>query len=476
MLLEPDEIEDLVLGELAQSALYGARFRENAARALLIPRRRPGQRTPLWQQRLKAQSLLQVARRYPQFPIVLETYRECLQDVFDLPALRGILRGLQTRELAVVDVETPTASPFASSLLFDYVATYMYEDDTPPEERRAQALSLDRDLLRELMGVEELRELLDLGAIEQVEASLRPAPRNADELHDLLRRAGPLVDGEYDRGFAETLLRERRALRVKLGGSELLVAVEDAGLVRDAFGVVPPGGVPDVFLEPVEAPLRAVLRRYAKTHGPFTTAEVADRFLLEHARIDAELASLELADELVRGELRPGGTEREWCDPDVLRRIRRATLAVLRREVEPAEQAAFGRFLPAWHGIGRRQTLREALVPLQAVALPAALWESEVLPRRVPAFRPADLDVLCATGDVVWVGAGLDRVAVYFRDDARVLGPPGADAPPEGPTAEAIRAALDGACRSSGPTSWRRRRSRPRTCSRRSGSSSGPGR
>jgi ATP-dependent helicase Lhr and Lhr-like helicase len=442
LLLEPDEIEDLVLGELAQSALYGARFRENAARALLIPRRRPGQRTPLWQQRLKAQSLLQVARRYPQFPIVLETYRECLQDVFDLPALRGILRGLQTRELAVVDVETPTASPFASSLLFDYVATYMYEDDTPPEERRAQALSLDRDLLRELMGVEELRELLDLGAIEQVDASLRPAPRNADELHDLLRRAGPLVDGEYDRGFAETLLRERRAIRVKLGGSDLLVAAEDAGLVRDAFGVVPPGGVPDVFLEPVEAPLRAVLRRYAKTHGPFTTAEVADRFLLEHARVDAELASLELADELVRGELRPGGSEREWCEPDVLRRIRRATLAVLRREVEPAEQSAFGRFLPAWHGIGRRQTLREALVPLQAVALPAVLWESEVLPRRVPAFRPADLDVLCATGDVVWVGAGLDRVAVYFRDDARVLGPPGADVPPEGPTAEAIRAAL----------------------------------
>ena len=254
LLLEPDEIEDLLLGELAQSALYGARFRENAARALLIPRRRPGQRTPLWQQRLKSQSLLQVARRYPQFPIVLETYREVLQDVFDLPALRGILRGIQTRSLAVAEVETASASPFASSLLFEYVATYMYEDDTPPEERRAQALSLDRDLLRELMGIEELRELLDLGAIEQVEASLRPIPRNVDELHDLLRRAGPLFDGEYDRGFAETLLRERRAIRVRLGEVELLVAIEDAGLVRDAFGVVPPGGVPHVFLEPVDAP------------------------------------------------------------------------------------------------------------------------------------------------------------------------------------------------------------------------------
>ncbi|MGI8479836.1 MAG: DEAD/DEAH box helicase, partial [Gaiellaceae bacterium] len=225
LLLGPEEIEELVIAELAQSALFGARFRENASRALLIPRRRPGQRTPLWQQRLKAQSLLQVARRYPQFPIVLETYRECLQDVFDLPALRGILQGIQTRELDLVEVETASASPFASSLLFDYVATYMYEDDTPPEERRAQALSLDRGLLRELMGIEELRELLDLGAIEQVESSLLLPPRNADELHDLLRRAGPLVDGEYDRGFAETLLRERRAIRVRLGDVEPLAAV-----------------------------------------------------------------------------------------------------------------------------------------------------------------------------------------------------------------------------------------------------------
>ena len=442
LVLDPDEVEDLLLGELAQSALYGARFRENAARALLIPRRRPGQRTPLWQQRLKAQSLLQVARRYPQFPIVLESYRECLQDVFDLPALRGLLQGIRTRTLDVAEVETASASPFASSLLFDYVATYMYEDDTPPEERRAQALSLDRDLLRELMGVEELRELLDLGAIEQVEASLRPAPRNVDELHDLLRRSGPLPDGEYDRGFAETLLRERRAVRVRLGELELLAAVEDSGLVRDALGAAPPGGVPQVFLEPVEEPLRTLLRRYARTHGPFTTAEVAVRFALDQARVETELAALERSDGLVRGELRPGGSEREWCEPDVLRRIRRATLAVLRREVEPAEQAAFGRFLPAWHGIGRRQGLREALIPLQGVALPATLWESDVLPRRVAGFRPADLDVLCASGEVVWVGAGLERVAVYFRDDAALLGPPSSEATPEGDVAAGIRAAL----------------------------------
>jgi ATP-dependent Lhr-like helicase len=445
LLLEPEEIEDLLLSELAQSALFGSRFRENAARALLIPRRRPGQRTPLWQQRLKAQSLLQVARRYPQFPIVLETYREVLQDVFDLPALREILRGVQTRHLDVVEAETVSASPFASSLLFEYVATYMYEDDTPPAERRAQALSLDRELLRELMGSEELRELLDADAIADVERSLLPTPRNADELHDLLRRAGHLREGEFDAGFAETLLRERRAIRVRLAGEDALLAIEDTGLYRDAFGVVAPGGVPDAFLEPVAGPLRAVLVRYAKTHGPFTSTEIAERYGSESGALETELESLEREERLVRGELRPGGSEREWCDLDVLRRIRRATLAVLRREVEPAAQSALGRFLPSWHGIGRRQSLREALVPLQALPLPVPLWENDVLPRRVGAYRPGDLDVLCASGEVVWVGAGLDRVALYFRDDAALLGPPAAEPLPEGDEHASVRAALAGA-------------------------------
>ena len=374
---------------------------------------------------------------------MLETYRECLQDVFDLPALGRILRGLQTRELDLVEVETASASPFASSLLFEYVATYMYEDDTPPEERRAQALSLDRDLLRELMGIDELRELLDAGAIEDVAASLMPSPRGPDELHDLLRRAGPLHEGELDPDFAETLIRERRALRVRAGGREAVIAAEDAGLVRDALGAAPPGGVPEAFLEPVPDALRLLLGRFARTHGPFTTAEVAERFALEPSLVETVLGALERDGKLLRGELRPGGTEREWCDPDVLRRIRRATLAVLRKEVEPAEQSALGRFLPAWHGIGRRQTLRESLVPLQGLALPVSLWESDVLPRRVPAYRAADLDALCASGDVVWVGAGLDRAAIYFREDARLLGPPSSgEASPEGEAHSAVRAAL----------------------------------
>src|SRR5262245_4516877 len=421
MQIEPGEVEDLVVGELGDTALFGARFRENAARALLIPRRRPDRRTPLWQQRLKAQSLLQVARRYGSFPVVLETYRECLQDVFDLPALRTLLTGIHTRRLDVVEVETGTASPFSSSLLFDYVATYMYEDDTPPAERRAQALSLDRDLLRELLGQEELRDLLDPQAVEDVERQLRGAPRTPDELHDQLRARGDSRRGEYDEALATSLLDERRAVQVRIAGELRLIAAEDAGRYRDALGAMPPGGLPDSFLDgaPPDEALRQLVHRFAKGRGPFTTTEAAERFGRDVAVV---LAGLEQDELLVRGELRPGGSEREWCDPDVLRRLRRASLAALRKEVEPVEQPALARFLPSWHGIDRRATLREALVPLQALALPVALWEAEVLPRRVPGYRPEQLDALCATGEVVWVGAGVDRVALYFREDAAALG------------------------------------------------------
>jgi ATP-dependent Lhr-like helicase len=439
LLIPPEEIEDLVVQEVGQSALFGARFRENAARALLIPRRRPGERTPLWQQRLKAQSLLQVARRYGSFPIVLETYRECLQDVFDLPALKKLLHRLRTRELDLVDVETGSASPYAASLLFDYIATYMYEDDTPPAERRAQALSLDRDLLRELLGQEELRDLLDPDALADVERSLRPEARNADELHDLLRLRGDLRPGEFDEAHAAVLEAERRAFRARIEAEERLIAAEDAGRYRDALGVMPPSGLPDVFLESSDEPLRSLVLRYARGRGPFTTREANDHFGRD---VEPELQALERDEQLVRGELRPGGVEREWCEPDVLRRLRRASLAALRREVEPAEQAAFGRFLPAWHGIDRAASLREALVPLQGLALPVSLWEAEVLPRRVRGYQSAQLDQLCASGEVVWAGAGLDRVAIFFREDAPVLGAPAAAPAPEGETYDKIREGL----------------------------------
>jgi ATP-dependent helicase Lhr and Lhr-like helicase len=441
LMLEPGEVEELVLGELGQTALFGARFRENAARALLIPRRRPGERTPLWQQRLKAQGLLQVARRYASFPVVLETYRECLQDVFDLPSLKRLLAGIAAREIDLVDVETASASPFAASLLFDYIATYMYEDDTPPAERRAQALSLDRDLLRELLGQEELRELIDRDALAEVEQSLRPAARDPDHLHDLLRLRGDLRPGEFDEAHAAILEAERRAIRIRVAGEERLAAAEDAGRYRDALGAMPPSGLPDVFLEAVPDALASLVARWTRGRGPFTTAEANEWFGRD---VEPILRELEREERLVRGELRPGGTEREWCDADVLRRLRRASLAALRREVEPAEQAALGRFLPSWHGIDRRASLREALIPLQGLALPVSLWESEVLPRRVPGYRPEQLDQLCASGELVWTGAGLDRVAVFFREDAALLGRPAAAPAPEGDIHDAIRRALAG--------------------------------
>ena len=343
VLLEPDEVEQALTAELGGSALFGARFRENAARALLIPRAYPGRRTPLWQQRLKAQSLLEVARRYDDFPIVLETYRECLRDVLDLPGLQELLRGLSTREISLVEVETQTASPFASSLLFDYVATYMYEGDTPSAERRAAALSLDRDLLRELLGQEELRELIDPRALQRVEDDLQHRSEmtratGRDGLHDVLRHVGDLTREEIDeRVFegveAETLLRElereRRIVRARVGGEERHIAADEAGLYRDALGTVPPGGLPDAFLADVPDALSELVARYARTHGPFTSDELHARYGVDTGAV---LRELERAGDLVRGEIRPEGTEREWCDVEVLRRLRRASLAALRKE------------------------------------------------------------------------------------------------------------------------------------------------
>jgi ATP-dependent Lhr-like helicase len=443
VLVDPQEVEDLVVAELSGSALFGARFRENAGRALLIPRAYPGRRTPLWQQRLKAQSLLEVAAKYGEFPIILETFRECLRDVFDLPALTRLLTKLQRREVSVVEVETAVASPMASSLLFDYVATYMYEGDTPNAERRAAALSLDRDLLRELLGQEELRDLIDAGALEAVEADLqwlseerRVATR--DHLHDMLRALGDLSESELQArvvpgvdpaSMVEALVGERRAIRVRLGGEERVIDAADAGLYRDALGAVPPGGLPEAFLADVPDALMRVARRFAATHGPFTGTELRERYGVD---CGAVLSTLEREGDLVRGELRPGGSGREWCHREVLRRLRRASLAALRKEVEPVDSTALARFLPAWQGVDRFSSagagvdrLRDVLVPLQGLALPIEVWEREVLPRRCGTYSPSWMDQLCAAGEVVWLGAGAlgrsGRVALYFRDDIALL-------------------------------------------------------
>jgi ATP-dependent Lhr-like helicase len=447
ILVEPDEVQEAVVAELASSALFGARFRENAGRALLIPRAYPGKRTPLWQQRLKSQSLLEVAKRYPDFPIILETYRECLRDVLDVPGLEELLRGLHSRELSLVEVETPTASPFASSLLFDYVATYMYEGDQPNAERRAAALSLDRDLLRELLGQEELRELIDATALEMVEADLqhrseRTRAETRDALADVLRRVGDLTTSEiHDRVLAgidadtmiETLVTERRAISLRIGGEQRWVAADDAGLYRDALGAVPPGGLPEAFIADVPDALVKLAARYARTHGPFTTDELRARYNVDPTAV---LERLERDAEIIRGELRPGGRpgEPEWCDTEVLRRLRRASLAALRKEIEPTDQRALAAFLPSWQGVDRHPAagagidrLREVLVPLQGLALPAEVWERDVLPRRLGAYSPTWMDQLCAAGEIVWVGAGTlgrstGRVALYFRDDAEAIG------------------------------------------------------
>jgi ATP-dependent helicase Lhr and Lhr-like helicase len=475
VLVDPPELEDLIVGELSGSALFGARFRENASRSLLIPRAYPGKRTPLWQQRLKSQSLLEVARDFPRFPVILETYRECLQDVLDLPALTDLLEKLHARSLSLVEVETPTASPFASSLLFDYVATYMYEGDTPNAERRAAALALDRDLLRELLGQEELRELIDPEALEEVEAQLQHRTEagmagDRDALQQLLRNIGDLTTEEAGervtagysaQSMLEKLAGERRIAQVRIAGEERWIAAEDAGLYRDSLGVPPPPGLPETFLEDHPDAMRALVRRYARTHGPFPTGQLMQRYGVDPG---PALRELEKEGALVRGELLPGGTEREWCDSDVLRRVRRASLARLRKEVEAADRTELARFLPSWQNVDAFRKagagpdrLREALVPLQGVALTPKVWETDVLPRRLGAYSQNWLDQLCTSGELIWIGAGSlgrsdGKVALYFREDVRLAGPPPANGKleiPQGEAADAIRARLE-----TGPSFW----------------------
>ncbi|MFL5870050.1 MAG: DEAD/DEAH box helicase, partial [Solirubrobacterales bacterium] len=395
---------------------------------------------------------------------ILETYRECLRDVLDLPALVEILGDLRSRKITMVEVETQSASPFASSLLFDYVATYMYEGDTPNAERRAAALALDRDLLSELLGADELRELIDPEALEEVERSLGlmhpdALAKDRDALQQVLRRLGDLTTEEAELRVAEgysaesmlaKLERERRAAKVRVAGEERWIAAEDAGLYRDALGVPPPAGLPDSFLEEVEDAMLALVRRYARTHGPFPTAQVTGRYGVD---LTPALKELDRSGDLVRGELLPGGTEREWCDADVLRRLRRASVAALRHEVEAVDPAELARFLPAWQNVDAHRPagagidrLREALVPLQGVALTPEVWERDVLPRRLGAYSPNWLDQLTTSGELVWIGAGplarTGRVALYFREDVRLAGPPPSNAKlehPEGEVHDAIR-------------------------------------
>ncbi|WP_436495766.1 ATP-dependent helicase [Actinokineospora sp. HUAS TT18] len=471
VLLDPDEVEQIVVAEVSGSALFAARFRECAARSLLLPRRDPRRRTPLWQQRQRSAQLLSVAAKYEQFPVVLEAMRECLQDVYDVAGLRELMSDVRSRRVRVVDVQTQSASPFARSLLFGYVGMFLYGTDVPLAERRAAALSLDSALLAELLGSEAIRELLDPEVLAEVERSLQRLDpsrhaRHAEDAADLLRFLGDLSVAEAAlRGVSPEWLAElesaRRVLRVRIAGDERYIAIEDAGRVRDALGTALPVGVPEAFTEPVADPLGDLLSRYARTHGPFSAAEAAARFGLGTSVVTGVLERLAGSGRLVRGELRPlTGPEPpaavEYCDADVLRRLRRSSLARLRAEVEPVEPAALGRFLPSWHGIGRKSrstaTTDDVLSIVEQLAgapIPASALESLLLPARLPGYSPALLDELTAAGEVTWCGTGAlaggdGWIALAPADVADLLLPDIEDAVPDTPLHTAVLSALDG--------------------------------
>jgi len=468
LLLDPEEIEELLMAELGGSALFAARFRENAARALLLPRRRPGQRTPLWMQRQKSADLLGVASRYGSFPIILETYREVLRDVFDMPALVDLLGAVRSRRIRVVSVESRSASPFASSLLFDYIGSFMYEGDAPLAERRAQALALDRDLLAELLGTEELRELIDPEAVADLELELQALAdarraRTPDGVADLLRRLGDLRTDEVEARTVDDLdgadalaelERARRAVRIRVTGDERWIAVEDVARYRDAVGASPPPGVAATWLAAMDAPLDALLLRWARTHAPLVADAPAARWGVARAVVEERLNALAASGALLHGAFRPGGAANEFTDPDVLRQLRRRSLARLRREVEPVEPEVLARFLPAWQGVGSTASglgrLIEVIAQLEGVPMPASVLERTVLPARVAGYTPRLLDELGAAGEVVWLGRGSlgrddGRVALYRRDRVDLLASAGAsEERPSEPMHDAIREHLKG--------------------------------
>ncbi len=443
LLIDPDEVEQLVLEETADSALFTSKFREAAARALLLPRRRPGSRTPLWLQRRKAANLLEVAKQFGSFPIILETYREVLQDYFDLPALMEVLGDISQRKVRVSEVSLDGPSPFASSLMFDFIASFMYEYDAPLAERRAAALTLDRDLLRELLGDPQFRELLDPDAVAEVELELqRLAPgrqiQSEDDLHDALRYLGPLTlaaiearcaDAATAASWPTSLVAARRAVEVRMSGELRLAAVEDVARLRDALGVAPPQGIPEALLEPVADALGDVVGRYARTHGPFAAAEAADTLGLPTAAVTEVLTRLESEGRVAAGAYRPGGSGQEWVDLEVLRRLRRRSLAALRSEVEAVDGPTLARFLPKWHDLGDHPGTADRLISivqqLQGSPIPASALESDVLPARVR-YSSRLLDDLLASGEVVWIGAGAlgvadGRVSLFQRNQVPLL-------------------------------------------------------
>jgi ATP-dependent helicase Lhr and Lhr-like helicase len=443
LLPHPEEVQALVVRQLGATALFSAKFRENAARSLLLPKRRPGMRAPLWQQRKRAADLLAVASRYGSFPVLIETYRECLRDFFDIPALVATLADVQSGKVRVATVDSEKPSPFAASLLFSYVASFLYDGDAPLAERRAQALAVDQGQLRELLGDSELRELLDAESIESIEQRLQrlqPPHRvgSADGVHDMLLALGDLTTVELARRVSSPedhaaavsdiiggLVADRRIVTVQIAGEERFIAVEDVARYRDGLGTALPPGLPESLLQPVRDPIGDVATRYARTHAPFPAHAFARRYGLGPAVAESILIRLVGEGRLVEGEFRPGGSEREWTDAGVLRMLRSRSLAKLRHEVEPVDQSVLGRFVTTWHGVVRRRrgtdALLDAVEQLQGAPLPASILETEILAARIDGYDPADLDAVTAAGEVVWVGLEPlgdrdGRVALYLAD------------------------------------------------------------
>ena len=450
---DPDEVEAQVVQGLAKSSLFAAHFRENAGRALLLPKRDPRRRTPLWAQRRRASDLLRVASQFPSFPMILETYRECLRDVFDLPALIELLRAIRRREVELVPVDSQSPSPFANTLLFSYVGNFIYDGDAPLAERRAQALVLDQAELRGLLGEAELRELLDVESIESVERDLlklrEPMLRHGDDVHDLLLLLGDLTLADLEArahhpagipAILSELQASRRVAQAQIAGELRYFAAEDAGKLRDALGVMPPAGLPSTFLAPTTDALRELMSRYARTHAPFTSDAPAKRYGLGRGVVDTALQQLEEAGRVVRGEFLPGGQEHEWCDKNVLRQIKQRSLAKLRRAIEPAPPEAFARLALAWQGAAEPSrspdALERAIDQLQGTPIAASVLTQEVLPARIRGFSATDLDGLLSTGEIVWVGvephgSSDGKIALYRAEQLALLAPAPVLAPGE---------------------------------------------
>jgi ATP-dependent helicase Lhr and Lhr-like helicase len=455
---EPDEVEQLILRQLGASSIFAAKFREASARALLLPRTRIKGRTPLWQQRKRAWDLLQVASRFGSFPIILEAYRECLRDVFDVPALVDLTRLIQQRSIRVHTADTSRPSPFAASVLFRYVANFLYDGDAPLAERRAQALAIDQSQLRELLGEPELRELLDPESLERTEIEIlrldeRHRVKNADGVHDLLLRLGDLTRDEIAIRYAPPtaeessgavileLLRQRRIVEIPVAREKRFIAVEDSSRYRDALGVPLPQGIAERYLQPVADPIGDLVLRFARTHGPFTPADVAGRYGVGVAVVAEALARFVERGRIVEGEFRPAGTQREWCDAEVLRLVRRRSLAKLRKEAEPVDQPVLARLFTNWQGVTRKHrgldAILEVVESLQGVPMAASIFENEILAARIEEYKPSDLDTLSAAGEIVW--AGIEplgerdgRIALYLTDHFPLLHRGAAASPDEG--------------------------------------------